>query len=160
MGFHLNKESFALDYTVHLLLVYLMLACAAACFLEMVHNQSIMAASFRALVVFVQGTWFCQIGHILFAHIPAWDVADVHGAMFVPVVFCVHILFTALGFLLVFLGMQWFYETGSAGGGAPGSPGARGEKSVQLRDIRLSTLEELDDAVAEARVLIAKEYRD
>ncbi len=31
---------------------------------------------------------------------------------------------------------------------------------MQLRDIRVNDLNDLDDAMAEARVLIAKEYRE
>jgi hypothetical protein len=108
MGFHLNKDGYALDYTVHLLLVYLMIACAASCFLELACPSSVLAATCRALCTLLQGTWFCQIGHILFTHIPAWDVADPHGAMLVPVVFASHVLFACLAFLLLFLGMGWW----------------------------------------------------
>jgi hypothetical protein len=32
--------------------------------------------------------------------------------------------------------------------------------AVQLRDLRVGNLHDMEDAMAEARVLIAKEYRD
>jgi hypothetical protein len=110
MGFHLNRDAYVLDYNLHLLLVFLMLACAGACFLELARPTSVLAATSRALCTFVQGTWFCQVGHILFEGVPAWDVGDPHGAMLVPVVFATHLLLACLGALGLFLATGWWYK--------------------------------------------------
>ena len=56
-----------LDIQLHSLLLYVIFACAVTGSLELKYNSSILVFVVRAYCVFLQGTWFAQIGHILYS---------------------------------------------------------------------------------------------
>lgn len=64
MGLHMKPNPF--DQLVHVLLTWLILGCAVVCAAEIVAPNSLLLALARPLVVMLQGTWFIQIGHMLF----------------------------------------------------------------------------------------------
>lgn len=141
MGFHLKGPE--LEVKVHLLLVLIMFTTAILCFLEMRYPNSALLSFARAASVFFQGTWFIQIGHILYAGDPAWDIHEMGGPMFAPVVFCMHMMLIATGYLVVFIGMYWcFSKYGSLGLDEGDTSHADAETKQELA------------------VLIAKDYSD
>lgn len=65
----------------------------------------------------VQGTWWCQAGRVLFLGNPAWDEADMAAAMYLPVVFVLHIMFVAVALLAVYTVVQVRLRPCLRGGG-------------------------------------------
>lgn len=86
--FHLNKED-PLDYTLHTLLLYSILGCIISCILEHKYKRSILVAVFKAYFTCIQGTWFWQIGFILYRMEP-WDKARHENTMLCTVIFTWH----------------------------------------------------------------------
>lgn len=152
MGLH--KKHTDLDILVHQLLTWVMIGTTVVCFLEIWITNNVLLSTMRPMLVLFQGTWFIQVGHIMFLGIPAWDPSDHAALNMVPVVFCVHIVCISVGFLTVFLVMQWLYDKGDGAGGGAAS------RDIIAND--LSDLELADQGVqkSETKVLIAKEYRD
>jgi hypothetical protein len=64
MGLHAKHD--ALDKLVHALLTWVMLACVAVTAAEAAAPRSFLLAALRPAVVMLQGTWFCQVGAILY----------------------------------------------------------------------------------------------
>lgn len=103
LGFHLKGTP--LDVRVHLLLVLLVAAGAAAVLAEAARPASVLRACARSYAVLLQGLWWCQAGRILFLRNPAWAYSEDYlgGVMFLPVAFVAHLLAAALGLLLVYV---------------------------------------------------------
>ncbi len=64
MGLH-SKDN-PLDNLLHVLLTSVMIGCVVVCTLEIWVRDSFLLAIARPLMVMFQGTWFIQVGHILF----------------------------------------------------------------------------------------------
>ena len=82
--FHLHGRK-DLDVLVHTLLVYGTVGNTAAVLIEMKYRHSILAALSRPYFILVQGTWFWQVGYILYPPFPwsfHWDEED-HGQMMI-----------------------------------------------------------------------------
>ena len=63
-GFHLKGT--ALDMKVHYILVLIVLANSATCFLEIAAPSNFLLTTARAQFTLLQGLWFYQVAEILF----------------------------------------------------------------------------------------------
>jgi hypothetical protein len=91
-AFHLHGRT-TMDVLVHTLLIYVLYASIVIIALEAYFRNAILVFA-RILIVMVQGTWFWQVGFILYLPMPGsdhWDEED-HGQMMIIVMmFCWHI---------------------------------------------------------------------
>lgn len=96
-----------LDQYIHSLLLCAVFAGAASLFLEVLLRDNIVLELFRTTLVLLQGTWFWQIGFVLFPPFgtPRWDQEDHGNLMFITMCFCWHYLaalcIVAINFSLV-----------------------------------------------------------
>ncbi|XP_012499765.1 PREDICTED: transmembrane protein 45B [Propithecus coquereli] len=83
-----------LDQHIHLLLVFGLFAGGVSVFLEVIFRDNIVLELFRTTLVILQGTWFWQIGFVLFPPFgtPQWDQDDETNIMFITMCFCWHYL--------------------------------------------------------------------
>ncbi|XP_070000043.1 transmembrane protein 45B [Penaeus vannamei] len=84
--YHLHGRSH-MDVQVHMLLFYVVLACAVSTALEMCYKNNVLPALCRSYFTLLQGTWFYQIGFILYPPWgPTWDQEN-HGQMMMVTLF-------------------------------------------------------------------------
>jgi hypothetical protein len=71
-----------LDQLLHLLLTSLMVCCAVVCLAEAAFPRSLLLALARPLFVMLQGSWFIEVGHMLFqgAGRASWRAGWHHAA--------------------------------------------------------------------------------
>lgn len=99
LAFHLKGNP--LEVNVHYLLVLLTFSCVGMVLLEAAFPTTPIFAFGKAYVVFLQGTWFCQTGRVLFLGNPAWTWSPNYmgGTMFLPVAFSLHLVTVAFAML-------------------------------------------------------------
>lgn len=87
-----------LDQHIHSLLVIALIIGSMAVFLEVFLQDNVVLELFRTSLVLLQGTWFWQIGFVLYPPSggPAWDLKSHENVMFITMCFCWHYL-AALG---------------------------------------------------------------
>ncbi|XP_036209263.1 transmembrane protein 45B [Myotis myotis] len=83
-----------LDQFIHSLLLCAVFGGALSIFLEVILRDNIVLELFRTSLVILQGTWFWQIGFVLFPPFggPQWDQEDHANLMFITMCFCWHYL--------------------------------------------------------------------
>ncbi|XP_007953379.1 transmembrane protein 45B [Orycteropus afer afer] len=83
-----------LDQHIHSLLLFAVFAGALSLFLEVIIRDNILLELFRTSLTILQGTWFWQIGFVLFPPFgtPEWDQKDHENIMFITMCFCWHYL--------------------------------------------------------------------
>ncbi|XP_037361532.1 transmembrane protein 45B [Talpa occidentalis] len=83
-----------LDQHIHSLLLYAIFAGTFSSLLEIIFRDNIVLELFRTSLVILQGTWFWQIGFVLFPPFGSaeWDQKDDGNIMFVTMCFCWHYL--------------------------------------------------------------------
>ncbi|XP_006901802.1 PREDICTED: transmembrane protein 45B [Elephantulus edwardii] len=97
-----------LDQHVHSLLLYPVFAGTISVFLEVLIRDNIVLELFRTSLLILQGTWFWQIGFVLFPPFGTaeWDQKDHNNIMFITMCFCWHYLvaicIVAINYSLVF----------------------------------------------------------
>ena len=97
--FHLHGRN-ELDVLLHTLLIYVISISILSICVEMKFRQSVLAALTRTFFVFLQGTWFWQIGFILYNPSPGaqkWKGDDHDEMMIATMLFawhCAAVLFT------------------------------------------------------------------
>jgi hypothetical protein len=100
---HLHGKA-ALEIYLHVLLVYAVFACAIFSLLEIYRPHQIIFTYGRILCVILQGTWFYQVGFMLYPPTsnPSfhWDLEDHSLIMVTSAIFCWHIFLIAFGLLL------------------------------------------------------------
>lgn len=98
--FHLHERS-ELDVQIHTLLIYVIFSCAVVVLLELYWQDSFLAGFSRAFLVMLQGTWFIQLGFILYNPIPGGSpwTSDHHSLTISTVVFTWH----AMGIFIIML---------------------------------------------------------
>ena len=82
-----------LDVHVHTLLLYVVAACVLATILEAKYSKSIYVAQARAFFVLLQGTWFWQVGFMLYSpswHPIGWETNNPEHVMLATMVFTWH----------------------------------------------------------------------
>ncbi|XP_054853512.1 transmembrane protein 45B-like [Eublepharis macularius] len=109
--FHVSHRPM-LDQRIHSLLLTAVFGGAASTLLEVFLRDNIILELFRSSLSLLQGTWFFQIGFVLFPPWggPGWDEADHDNMMFIPMCFCWHyamaILILAVNYTLVYWCLQ------------------------------------------------------
>ena len=92
-SFHLMGRD-VVDTTFHTLLVHTIHGCVVMSLAEMLFRNQVLVALGRAFFTTLQGTWFIQIGFILYSpfedHVP-WDPEDHHNAMLVACLYAFHL---------------------------------------------------------------------
>ncbi|KAK3861285.1 hypothetical protein Pcinc_032717 [Petrolisthes cinctipes] len=105
--YHLHGRP-PMDVQVHMLLFYVVMACAASIFFEMCHKSNVLPALCRSYFTLLQGTWFYQIGFVLYppSGWETWEQHDHHQMMLVTLLFTWH---NATIFLLMSLAGSLVY---------------------------------------------------
>lgn len=94
--YHLHGRSM-LDVHVHLLLLYAIFGGAVVSFMEVFHRGNIILELLRCTLTLLQGSWFWQIGFVLYPpHGPEWDLKDHNNMMFITMCFSWHLAFAML----------------------------------------------------------------
>ncbi len=89
-----------IEIYVHVLLVWSIVGCFVFSVLEFFDRHQILFTYGRILFTILQGTWFFQVGFMLYPPsdaFPVWDMND-HGAvMLIAVAYCWHIMLIFVG---------------------------------------------------------------
>ncbi|XP_018591839.2 transmembrane protein 45B [Scleropages formosus] len=110
--FHVHNRP-SLDKHIHSLLLVAVFAGSASTFLEVFKRDHPVLELFRSSVAILQGTWFFQIGFVLFPfNGPEWDQELHDNIMFITMCFCWHyavaLVIIAISYTFVWLGVQRF----------------------------------------------------
>lgn len=100
--FHLHGRT-QLDVLLHTLLIYAVIANTIAVAMEMRYRHSLLGPLGRSYFLLVQGTWFWQVGFILYNPVPgatAWKGDDHEELMIATLFFVWH---CAVNFILILL---------------------------------------------------------
>nr|XP_040038127.1 transmembrane protein 45B [Gasterosteus aculeatus aculeatus] len=96
--YHLHNRPL-LDAHIHSLLLFAVFSASASTMLEVFKRDDIVLELLRAGLFFLQGSWFYQIGFVLYPpNGPKWDLTLHDNVMFVTMCFCWHL---AVALLLV-----------------------------------------------------------
>lgn len=94
--YHLHGRAM-LDVLVHQLLLYSVFGSALVAFLEIFHRGNILLELLRCTLTILQGTWFWEIGFVLYPpHGPEWDLSDHSNMMFITMCYTWHLAFAML----------------------------------------------------------------
>lgn len=91
-NFHLHGRT-DLDVLLHTLLLYAVAACVIAVLIEIRFRNSITCALARAYILLLQGTWFWQVGWILYPPFKSsfhWNEEDHEQMMIATMIFAWH----------------------------------------------------------------------
>ncbi|CAL8309523.1 unnamed protein product [Lota lota] len=89
--YHLHGRNM-LDVHVHQMLLYGVFGQALVVFLEVFHRGNITLELLRSALCLLQGSWFWQIGYVLYPPRGGeWDLTDHNNIMFVTMCFCWHL---------------------------------------------------------------------
>ncbi|XP_053187854.1 transmembrane protein 45B [Scomber japonicus] len=108
--FHVHNRP-ALDAHIHTLLLVAVFGGSASTMLEVFMRDHIVLELLRACLFILQGSWFYQIGFVLYPLSgPEWDLTKHNNIMFVTMCFCWHIavalLLVACTFAVVLLAVK------------------------------------------------------
>ncbi|XP_061895476.1 transmembrane protein 45A [Entelurus aequoreus] len=94
--YHLHGRRL-LDVHLHTLLLYAVMGGACVCFLELFQRGNVLLELLRCALTLLQGSWFWQIGFVLYPPGgPAWDPEDHGNVMFVTMCYSWHLAFALL----------------------------------------------------------------
>lgn len=94
--YHLHGRSM-LDVHVHQLLLFAIFGTALVAFLEVFHRGNILLELLRCTLTILQGSWFWEIGFVLYPpHGPEWDLKDHNNMMFITMCYSWHLAFAML----------------------------------------------------------------
>ncbi|XP_037554245.1 transmembrane protein 45A [Nematolebias whitei] len=94
--YHLHGRSM-LDVHVHQLLLYAVFGQALIVFIEVFHRGNIILELLRCTLTLLQGSWFWEIGFVLYPPSgPEWDLKDHNNMMFVTMCYSWHLAFSML----------------------------------------------------------------
>ncbi|XP_040287883.1 transmembrane protein 45B [Bufo bufo] len=81
-----------LDQHIHSLLLIAIFGGSISIMIEVFLRDNIVLEMFRSSLAILQGTWFWQIGFVLYplGHAPEWDQSDHENIMFITMCFCWH----------------------------------------------------------------------
>jgi hypothetical protein len=109
---HLHSRA-PLDIHVHTLLVYAIYGCVIFSILEAYDPSNILFTYGRIMFTLFQGTWFCQVGFILYPPIDIpilkWDPYDHNQIMTITMSYCWHAILIVSGLIIQLLIMQRIY---------------------------------------------------
>ncbi|KAL4658598.1 transmembrane protein 45B [Arapaima gigas] len=100
-----------LDKHIHSLLLVAVFGGSASCFLEVFKRDHAVLELFRSSMAILQGTWFFQIGFVLFPFSgKEWDQELHDNIMFITMCFCWHyavsLMIMAANYTFVWIGVQ------------------------------------------------------
>ncbi|KAG8141496.1 hypothetical protein E2320_007112, partial [Naja naja] len=101
-----------LDQHIHTMLLMAIYPSVATCIIQVFVHENMILDFFSACLALLQGTWFWQIGFVLYPPWggPEWDLNDHSNLMFITMCFCWHfalaILITAVNYTLVYCYFQ------------------------------------------------------
>ncbi|XP_068449153.1 transmembrane protein 45A [Clinocottus analis] len=105
--YHLHGRS-ALDVHVHHLLLFAVFGAALVAFLEVFHRGNAVLELLRCTLTVLQGSWFWQIGFVLYPpRGPGWDLDDHDNMMFVTMCFSWHLAVAMLVVSAVYCTVSW-----------------------------------------------------
>uniref|UniRef100_UPI00358FEC37 transmembrane protein 45B-like n=1 Tax=Myxine glutinosa TaxID=7769 RepID=UPI00358FEC37 len=115
-AYHLHGRA-TLDVHVHSLLLYAVFGGAAVVFLEIFVPNRPCLELLRSSLAMIQGTWFYQIGFVLFPPNggPEWNAEDHGNVTFITMCFCWHIFFNLLLSNIIFSIVTWLVRCRSSG---------------------------------------------
>uniref|UniRef100_A0A8C0P4F7 Transmembrane protein 45A n=1 Tax=Canis lupus familiaris TaxID=9615 RepID=A0A8C0P4F7_CANLF len=98
-----------LDIFVHQLLVLAIFVTGLIAFLELFIRTSITVELLRTSFIFLQGSWFWQIGFVLYPPSggPAWDTMDHNNVMFLTICFCWHYALNIVVVGMIYAFVTW-----------------------------------------------------
>ncbi|KAE8592086.1 hypothetical protein XENTR_v10018645 [Xenopus tropicalis] len=105
--YHVHNRP-ALDQHIHSLLLIAVFGGAISIMIEVFMRNDIVLELFRSSLTILQGTWFWQIGFVLYplGGAPEWDQTDHGNVMFITMCFCWHyavaLLIMAINYSLVY----------------------------------------------------------
>ncbi|KAF0021382.1 hypothetical protein F2P81_026365 [Scophthalmus maximus] len=86
-----------LDVHVHQLLLFAVFGGALVASLEVFHRGNIILELLRCTLTVLQGSWFWQIGFVLYPpNGPEWDMKDPSNMMFITMCYSWHLAFAML----------------------------------------------------------------
>ncbi|KAM4701466.1 transmembrane protein 45A isoform 1-T1 [Discoglossus pictus] len=101
-----------LDIHVHLLLLVAVFGGALCIFLEVFHRGNIILELFRSSLCILQGSWFWQIGFVLYPpRGPEWDLTDHNNMMFITMCYCWHYAFALLTIAINYGIITWVVQS-------------------------------------------------
>lgn len=112
--FHLHGRD-QLDIQLHTLLVLAIYGCVFSCILEYMNPHNVLYTYSRILFTFLQGTWFCQAGFILYPPWKflenRWNAENHQHIMFITTSFMWHFFFILITLFIQYLILNRFYGT-------------------------------------------------
>ncbi|MEQ2261579.1 hypothetical protein XENORESO_012257, partial [Xenotaenia resolanae] len=94
--YHLHGRTM-LDVHVHQLLLYAIFGEGLVSFLEVFHRGNIILELLRCILTLLQGSWFWEIGFVLYPPSgPEWDMKDHNTMMFITMCYSWHLAFAML----------------------------------------------------------------
>ncbi|XP_056133489.1 transmembrane protein 45A isoform X2 [Lampris incognitus] len=109
--YHLHGRAM-LDVHVHQLLLFAIFAQALTAFLEVFHRGNILLELLRSTLTLLQGSWFWQIGFVLYPSSgPEWDLKDHNNMMFITMCYCWHLAFSMLIVSVLYCTINWLKRT-------------------------------------------------
>lgn len=102
-----------LDIFVHQLLVLAIFVTGLIAFLELFIRTSITVELLRTSFIFLQGSWFWQIGFVLYPPSggPAWDTMDHNNVMFLTICFCWHYALNIVVVGMIYAFVTWLVKS-------------------------------------------------
>ncbi|XP_042722797.1 transmembrane protein 45A isoform X2 [Lagopus leucura] len=106
--YHLHGRAM-LDIHVHQLLLYAIFGGAICIFLEVFFRGSIVLEMLRTSLCILQGSWFWQIGFVLYPPngSPEWNQMDHTNMMFLTMCYCWHYAFAILILAVNYTIVSW-----------------------------------------------------
>ncbi|XP_069053451.1 transmembrane protein 45A [Lepisosteus oculatus] len=106
--YHLHGRDM-LDVHVHQLLLYAIFGGALTTFLEVFQRGNILLELLRASLSLLQGSWFWQIGFVLYppSGLAEWDLKDHNNMMFITMCYCWHFAFALVTVAVVYSTVCW-----------------------------------------------------
>ncbi|VCW97593.1 unnamed protein product [Gulo gulo] len=98
-----------LDIFVHQLLVLAVFVAGLIAFLELFIRTNITVELLRTSFILLQGSWFWQIGFVLYppSGAPAWDAMDHDNIMFLTICFCWHYALNIVVVGMIYAFVTW-----------------------------------------------------
>ncbi|XP_007893908.1 transmembrane protein 45B [Callorhinchus milii] len=102
-----------LDIHVHILLLVAVFGASIGSFLEIFFRGNILLELFRASLCILQGSWFWQIGFVLYppSGNSEWDQKSHNNMMFITMCYCWHYAFSLLIVAINFAIVSWVVRT-------------------------------------------------
>lgn len=112
--FHLHGRSM-LDKAIHHILVYVIWCCVLSTLIEIRFRRNIIVSLSRCFFVMLQGTWFIQVGSILYPPFKGkkWNGDSHEDIMIATIIFAWHMFFIFLFMSIVAIVMARIHSRGA-----------------------------------------------